>query len=206
MRASCTLAVATAAVLAATGIWAQQAEQTGNSQPAPQSSAQTKAPQWAQELMQRIEKLEQALGQRQKTQDRLPQWAQELILRVDRLEEQIEQLTLQTGQALAAVRDLARREGQTYYPNLLGKMQNPKFRQEVQRVVQGTLIIDNQTGLPQRFYINGSAWIVPPGRSQLQVPVGTVYAHLPWESPQNKKWNDWKVENGQQVLYLRIGY
>ncbi len=203
------------AVASVIGTWAfvsvalaQQAGQAPSSeQPEKRPSSPTAAqqpPAWAQQLLQRIDKLERQLASRQQGQEeKLPDWAQELILRVDRLENQVQALAAQSDEALRAVRDLARREGDRYYPLLLGKMQDPKFRDEVQRVVQGTLVINNLTGVTQPFYINGVLWNVPPGRSELKVPIGTVYARLPWE-PDSTSWNNWKMKNGRQELYLEI--
>ncbi len=194
-------------VLASSGL-AQQGQ--GTREPGTTPAKETSSPPaWAKALLERIDRLEQRLAAAEKNkapqgrEEALPDWAQQLILRVDRLEDQVEQLAAQTDEALRALRDLARRDGDRYYPQLLGKMQDPKFRQEVQRVVQGTLVINNLTGFTQPFYINGALWNVPPGRSELKVPIGTVYARLPWE-PSSKSWNNWRVNNGRQELYLEI--
>ncbi len=196
-------------VLTNLGLAQQEAERVSRPAVNGESASTQQPPAWAKALLERIDKLERRLAATEKNksqqaeEEKLPDWAQELILRVDRLEDKVDALAQQADEALRGLRDLARRDGDRYYPQLLGKMQDPKFRKEVQQVVQGTLIIDNLTGVTQPFYINGALWNVPPGRSELKVPVGTVYARLPWE-PSSKSWNNWRFRDGRQELYLEI--
>ncbi len=224
MRFSCAIGGLVAWWILAGTVAAEQGQQgpaspDGGAAEARQVPSAEQPPAWAQQLIQRLERLERQLAssptkggekagqgeQKTQRQEELPQWAQELILRVDRLEDRVKRLAAQTDEALRGLHSLARREGDHYYPQLLGKMQDAKFRDEVQRVVQGTLVVNNLTGVTQSFYVNGGLWQVPPGRWELQVPFGVVYARLPWE-PDSKRWNSWRLKNGRQELYLEIRY
>ena len=54
---------------------------------------------------------------------------------------------------------------------------DPKLAGDFQKVVQGKVIFDNQTGEPQRIFINGAEWEVITGRSSMLVPYGRVTFH-----------------------------
>ena len=54
---------------------------------------------------------------------------------------------------------------------------DPQLAKDFQKVVQGKVIFDNQTGEVQRIFINGAEWEVITGRSSMLVPYGQVTFH-----------------------------
>lgn len=68
--------------------------------------------------------------------------------------------------------------GGTGNTNFVRSIQDdPKLAGDFQKVVQGKVIFDNQTGLAQRIFINGAEWEVITGRSSMLVPYGRVTFH-----------------------------
>lgn len=89
--------------------------------------------------------------------------------------------------------------------SILSKVQTDlSSRHEMQRVVQGKILFNNQTGEEQVVLINGNRWRVPPGISHLMVPCGVVYAQLPWES--TKTWDNWQAIGSEQQMMINISY
>jgi hypothetical protein len=54
---------------------------------------------------------------------------------------------------------------------------DPKLASDFQKVIQGKVIFDNQTGESQRIFVNGAEWEVITGRSSMLVPYGRVTFH-----------------------------
>lgn len=62
-------------------------------------------------------------------------------------------------------------------PTLRAFQEDPKLAKDFQKVIQGKVIFDNQTGEAQRIFINGAEWEVITGRSSMLVPYGQVTFH-----------------------------
>lgn len=55
--------------------------------------------------------------------------------------------------------------------------EDPKLASDFQKVIQGKIIFDNQTGEAQRIFVNGAEWEVITGRSSMLAPYGRVTFH-----------------------------
>lgn len=157
-------------------------------------------------LRAKIDELERRLSQ-QATATPTPDTGQsqeirELSNRVAALESQMQSLLAEVNTLAGAMID---RQSQGQDLPILSKMRTDYgFRQEMQRVVQGKLIFNNQTGMEQPVLINGNRWRVPPGTSHLMVPYGVVYAQLPWEP--TKTWDNWRFVGNEQQMMINIGF
>ncbi len=157
-------------------------------------------------LRARIDELERKLAQRASATP-TPDTGQteevrQLANRVANLETQMSSLVTEVNNLAGALID---RQNATQELPILSKMRTDYgFRQEMQRVVQGKLIFNNQTGVEQPVLINGNRWRVPPGTSHLMVPYGVVYAQLPWEP--TKTWDNWRFVGNEQQMAINISY
>ena len=92
-------------------------------------------------------------------------------------------------------------------PNILGNMQqDPAYRNEVVKAVQGRLRVHNYTGVPQTLYINGSRWTVPVNESTTYLPIGHVSLLVGGRQQQLFTPSDWKfnAERGEFELTYAI--
>lgn len=107
----------------------------------------------------------------------------------------------------AAIDDLAVRQQGGLYPRILGKMgTNKEFRNEIMRVTQGELVVDNKTGFSQTYYINGGRWIIPKGKHSIWVPFGKVRVRLEHEESQEvESWKPVKDPKTGKVTHHRLG-
>lgn len=157
-------------------------------------------------LRAKVDELERRLSQQSSaTPTPDPGQSQEirdLSNRVTALESQLQSLKTSVNTLAGAMID---RQSQGQDLPILSKMRTDYgFRQEMQRVVQGKLIFNNQTGMEQPVLINGNRWRVPPGTSHLMVPYGVVYAQLPWEP--TKTWDNWRFVGNEQQMMINIGF
>lgn len=169
-------------------------------QPANNSSEELEA------LRAKVDELERRLSQRSNatpTPDAGPsEEVRQLAHRVANLETQMQSLVSEVNNLAGAMID---RQSNAQDLPILSKMRTDYgFRQEMQRVIQGKVIFNNQTGMEQPVLINGNRWRVPPGTSHLMVPYGVVYAQLPWES--TKTWDNWRFVGNEQQMTINIGY
>ena len=75
------------------------------------------------------------------------------------------------------------------------------------RPTEGTLIVENLTGLTQSLTVNGVAYAIAPGRTDMKVPFGDVQTQLAlFEAP--KKWTEknWKQGKTGPELVVSIRY
>lgn len=117
----------------------------------------------------------------------------------DALQRQIDVL----NDKVAAV---ATTDGDAIAPSILGNMEkNPSFRQQMSKVVQGRIVVDNRTGFDQFLYINGTRWRAPAGVSYTNVPFGSVQTQLgPYDPVREWTVADWKFVDGGHQLNIGI--
>jgi DNA repair exonuclease SbcCD ATPase subunit len=116
--------------------------------------------------------------------------------RLKTLDEKVNSLTTQSNSELTTMKkqlgDIARKEGDSYVPNISAAMNtSDKFRQEMETVVNrslkpaGALLLANKTMAAKWVYVNKTAYFVRPGEQiQLNVNVGTITTQLPGEEMQ----------------------
>lgn len=93
-------------------------------------------------------------------------------------------------------------DGDSVVPSILGNMEkSPSFRQQMGKVLQGKILVNNTTGVDQFLHINGVRWRAPAGLSYTYVPYGTVQTQLgPYDPVREWTVQDWKyADNGHQL-------
>jgi hypothetical protein len=97
-------------------------------------------------------------------------------------------------------------DGGIAMPSILGNMQkNPQFREEMSKVIQGKIVVNNTTGYDQFVHINGVRWRAPAGLSYTYVPYGSVQTQLnPFDPVREWTVNDWRLVDGGHQLDIGI--
>jgi hypothetical protein len=99
------------------------------------------------------------------------------------------------------VKDLLKQDAKGVV-DLLGNMErSAAFRADVEKLTSGRLVIENNTGLDQYLYVNGSLWRVIPGKSFAPVNRGVVTVQRPGSGAEVL--NDWQFNaaRGYFVAY-----
>jgi hypothetical protein len=88
----------------------------------------------------------------------------------------------------------------------LGRMaEDPVFRTEMGRAMQGRLDLQNFLGMPKIIYINGTAWTVRTGESYIYVPVGKVTIQESRHAdPTFIDMEEWNTDAGQMVMTYKL--
>lgn len=84
---------------------------------------------------------------------------------------------------------------------------DPILAGDFQKVVQGKVIFDNQTGQAQRIFVNGAEWEVITGRSSMLVPYGrvTFHTHATTDGSLSQfQADNWTKVNDQFVLNVPL--
>lgn len=180
-----------ACCVGAASLWGQQPPDPGTQSPAePQASVQ----QQLKELEARVAALEQQV-----------QGIAALQQQVDALRARIDALANSVTNTSQIVGEIVTQQGDSYAPNILGKMQtDARFREEMQRAVRGKVVFNNYTGVWQEAYVNGTLWNVRPGRSYIYVPFGEVRAQLRFFDAEARPFNNWQFDPAENMHTLTI--
>jgi hypothetical protein len=128
--------------------------------------------------------------------DKLASVTADIDTRLKSLDEKVNTMTTQSNTELTTMRkqlgDIARKEGDSYVPNISAAMStSDKFRQEMETVVNrslkpaGIVLLANKTAIGQWVFVNKSGYFVRPGdQLTLNVNVGTITTQLPGEEMQ----------------------
>jgi len=116
------------------------------------------------------------------------------LAEIEKKYKEIADLKTENANRLAEIEQLSTKyaDGRRY-PNILANMGiSGKYDDEVRRVLQGELVIKNQTGTSQTFFVNGARWRIPKGQHSLWVLYGKLTVHLASERPKDLS-SYWKL-------------
>ena len=117
----------------------------------------------------------------------------------------VEDLDVKVNSIMDKLDELVTASGVVKSESILGNMQsNPQFRDEMSKVVQGKIFVNNTSGEDRLLYINGVLWRAPAGLAYTHVPFGTVQTQLNAnDAPREWKVSDWRI--GADGHELTIG-
>jgi len=133
-----------------------------------------------------------------------------LIPRIETNEQSIQDILKTVDSNNRQLKDIGKQDSQGgYYPNLLGNMQKPEFREEFRdavkesRATRGRLWIYNPGPYNHIIYVNGTRWTAIVGESYVWVPFGNVsVTHYGGTTPPMRTVDDWEVSDGEyQIRY-----
>lgn len=169
----------------------------------------------AEDLEQRVQKLESELAEIKSTNERLQNDVKDLgeiaaknSQNISDLLVSIKSLQSQHEEAIAAlqsdVRDNSTKLQNTIVQDSNGqyvlaiqdmKQSSKDFRQQLVRTAETRLYLTNETEMIQTIYVNGQKWRAKTGRSYVPVPFGPVRIRLEGQL-ESKIYNSWS--NGNQ--------